>query len=277
MIGEPRFEGDYTQRQVEAAHRVLVDVGQVLGSFHDTMVIVGGWVPDLLLRDTIPEHMGSIDVDLALDVEKLADGRYAELLRLLLDTGRYRPGDKAFQLLTDVDLHDGERPVTVAVEFLAQSDVPLRKNQPKLVEGFRVLQFPACRAAFHAPVDTEVVGAMISGASNRVHLRVAALSDLVLMKAHALKGRDKPKDVYDLCYCLDAYPGGITELAADWRARCEDPIVREALRILREKFETVDHYGPKQLEVFHGRVGDDEGAMLARRAFELVGRLLSLL
>jgi hypothetical protein len=70
---------------------------------------------------------------------------------------------------------------------------------------------------------------------------------------------------------------GITELAADWRARCEDPIVREALRILREKFETVDHYGPKQQEVFHGRVGDDEGAMLARRAFELVGRLLSLL
>ena len=51
---------------------------------------------------------------------------------------------------------------------------------------------------------------MISGASNRVHLRVAALSDLVLMKAHALKGRDKPKDVYDLCYCLDAYPGGIS-------------------------------------------------------------------
>ena len=153
MIDEPRFEGDYTKRQVKAAHRVLVDVGQVLGSFHDTMVIVGGWVPDLLLRDTIPEHMGSIDVDLALDVEKLADGRYAELLRLLLDTGRYRLGDKAFQLLTDVNLNDGEIPVTVAVEFVAPSDVSLKKNHPKLVEGFRVLQFPACRAAFHAPVE----------------------------------------------------------------------------------------------------------------------------
>ncbi len=30
MSAEPRHEGDYTTRQVEAARRVLVDVGQVL-------------------------------------------------------------------------------------------------------------------------------------------------------------------------------------------------------------------------------------------------------
>lgn len=30
MNPEPRCEGDYTDRQVEAAHSVLVDLGQVL-------------------------------------------------------------------------------------------------------------------------------------------------------------------------------------------------------------------------------------------------------
>jgi hypothetical protein len=45
---EPRHQGDYTDRQVDAARRVLVDVGQVLDSFRDAMVVVGGWVPDLL-------------------------------------------------------------------------------------------------------------------------------------------------------------------------------------------------------------------------------------
>ncbi len=60
----------------------------------------------------IPEHVGSIDVDLALDAAKLGDGRYAELLKLLLDTGRYDKGDKDFQLVTTVDLGDGEVPVT---------------------------------------------------------------------------------------------------------------------------------------------------------------------
>src|SRR5436190_23253722 len=104
MNTEPRHEGDYSDRQVEAAHRVLVDVGQVLNSFHDAIVVVGGWVPDLLLPEAIPEHVGSIDVDLALDAGKLEGGLYAELLNLLLATGRYEKGNQAFQFATTVDL-----------------------------------------------------------------------------------------------------------------------------------------------------------------------------
>jgi predicted nucleotidyltransferase component of viral defense system len=94
-------------------------------------------------------------------------------------------------------------------------------------------------------------GAMISGATNIVHLRVASLPDFLVMKAHAVQSRDKPEDVYDVCYCLDEYPDGIDLVAADWRARADDPLVRQAIEILREKFETVDHFGPQQLAIFH--------------------------
>lgn len=277
MSPEPRCEGDYTSRQVEGARRVLVDVSQVLATFRDAMVVVGGWVPDLLLPHAEPEHVGSIDVDFALDAARLEDGRYAELLELLLDSGRYQKGEKDFQLVADIDLGDGEAAVRVEVEFLAASDVKLKKNHPKLVEGFRVLQFPACAVAFEAPASVEISGPMISGAANTVRVRVASLSDFIVMKAHALEGRDKPKDVYDLCYCLDRYPHGIEALAGDWRSRHADPLVGVAARTLREKFETVTHYGPQQLAIFHDSTANDERAMHARRAFELVQKLLSLL
>jgi hypothetical protein len=277
MTPEPRREADYSDRQVEAARRVLIDVAQVLASFHDAIVVVGGWVPDLLFPGAEPKHIGSIDVDLALDAAKLDEGRYAELLKLLLDTQRYRQGAKTFQLVTDVPLDDGEPSVRVEVEFLAPSDVKLQKNRPKLIENFRVLQFPACAAAFKAPVDIEIAGQMISGARNRVNVRVAALSDLIVMKAHAIAGRDKPKDVYDLCYCLDEYPGGIAALAQDWRARRGNTLVDRAIQILHEKFQTVDDYGPQQLAVFHDSSDSEERALYARRAYELVQRLLSLL
>jgi hypothetical protein len=241
------------------------------------MVVVGGWVPDLLFPAADPRHVGSIDVDLALDAVKLGDGRYAELLKLLLDTGRYDKGDKDFQLITTVDLGDGEVPVRVEVEFLASSDVKLKKNHPKLVEGFRVLRFPACAAAFEHPESIEFEGQMISGATNTVRLQVASLPDFIIMKAHALAGRDKPKDVYDLCYCLDEYPDAIGVVAADWRSRREDPLVAASIQILREKFKAVEHYGPQQLAIFHDSTDDGERAMHARRAFELVQKLLSLM
>ena len=277
MTPEPRRHDDYTARQVVAARRVLVDLGQVLAAFHDAIVVVGGWVPDLLLPAADPAHVGSIDVDLALDAGKLSGGRYAELVKLLLETRRYRQGEKAFQLVIDIDLKDGEPPVQVEVELLASSNMSLEKHHPKLVENFRVLQFPAFAAAFYAPVDTKIVGSMASGASNTVHLMVASLSALIVMKAHAVNGRDKPKDVYDLCYCLDQYPGGLATLAADWQARRGDPLVDGAIRILRDKFTTVDAYGPQQLAVFHDPLDDDERAAYARRAFELVQALLRLL
>ena len=62
MNSEPRQRDDYNERQVEAAHRVLVDTGQVLTDFRDCLVVVGGWVPDLLLPDAEERHVGSIDV-----------------------------------------------------------------------------------------------------------------------------------------------------------------------------------------------------------------------
>jgi hypothetical protein len=274
---EPRFEGEYTPRQVEAARRVLVDVGQVLASFGDAIVVVGGWVPDLLLPAHASAHIGSIDVDLALDATKLADGRYAELLKLLLDTGRYEKGDNDFQLVSRVDLADGDAPVRVEVEFLGSDDVVVKKNNPKLVEGFRVLRFPAFAAAFTRPVSIDLSGPMISGATNIVRLRVASLPDFLVMKAHAIGGRDKPKDVYDLCYCLDEFPNAIEVVALDWRARRDDTLVAGAVAILKEKFQSVDHYGPQQLATFHSGGSLDESEMHARRAYELVQKLLNLL
>lgn len=258
MNREPRLEADYTDRKVEAARRVLIDVGQVLAAFLDALVIVGGWVPDLLLPDTSNPHVGSIDVDLALDAGRLGDGRYAELIQLLLGTGRYERGQKAFQLATTVDLGDDEPAIRVDVDFLASSAVKLKKNRPKLVADFRVLQVPVCEVAFNRPENVHLEGRMISGASNSVRLRVVSLPDFIVMKVHALAGREKPKDVYDLCYCLDEFPRAISHVATNWAARQQDPFVQKALAILAEKFETVNHYGPRQFAAFHDSADDDE-------------------
>jgi predicted nucleotidyltransferase len=274
---EPRYAFDYSERQVKAAHRVLVDVGQVLASFTDAFVVVGGWVPDLLLPNAEEQHVGSIDVDLALNAEKLSDGRYGELLKLLLDTGRYTLGAKSFQLVTPVDLGDGEAVVRIDLEFLAPSEMRLDKNKTKLVEGFRVLQVEACSAAFVDPQVIEISDAMISGATNTVRMQVAALPDFVILKAHAIGGREKPKDAYDLCYCLDEAPGGVEFIASAWRQRRGDPLIETAIGILREKFASVDHYGPQQVATFHQSGSPDEGDRHARRAYELVRRLLHAL
>jgi hypothetical protein len=277
MTHEPRTEEDYGNRQTKAARRVLVDLGQVLASFADCLVVVGGWAPDLLLPDEDEPHVGSIDVDPALDAARLNDGRYAELIKLLLDTKRYRAGEKGFQLVVEVDLKDAADPVQVQVEFLAPRNVKLKKHHPRLLTDFRVLQVEACSEAFNNPVEVEIPGQNVRGAKNKVRLRVASLADFLVMKAHAIGGRDKPKDTYDLCYCLDRIPGGMNVIAEDWKTRAKEKNIIRAIDILREKFASVEAFGPQQLVEFHSAPDADTQAMHARRAYELVQKLLSLL
>jgi len=94
------------------------------------------------------------------------------------------------------------------------------------------------------------------------------------MKAYALANRDKPKDAYDICYCLDHYPGGLKELALNWKPRPGEKDVVKAMEILRQKFAEVDAYGPGQAVEFHNAESREEHDRQARRAFELVQEFL---
>jgi len=271
---EPRQRDDYSVRQIEAARRVLVDLGQVLKQFEDCLVVVGGWIPDLLLEATEEPHVGSIDVDLALDAEKLAEGQYAELLKALLNTRRYKQAEEPFRLYAEVNLEDGDQPVRVDVDFLKSPEAKTKKNKPKLTKNFRPLDASGCNAAFENPEVIVMTGKMIKGQTNRVQFRVASLADFLIMKAYALANRDKPKDAYDICFCLDNYPGGLKELAANWKKRAGKKDVIKAIEILKEKFPAVDSFGPMQVVEFYNSADAEERKRQARRAFELVQEFL---
>ncbi len=274
---EPRFESEYSPRQTEAARRVLMDLGQVLAAFEDCLVVVGGWVPDLLIKDAEERHVGSIDVDLALDAARLTEGRYAKLIEALLNTRRYHQAEESFKLLTRIDLNDGGPPVHVDVDFLKASEVKLKKNRPKLTDRFRPLDADGCVAAFDHPELVVLAGPMPTGAKNKVQFRVASVADFLVMKSYALKKRDKPKDAYDICYCLDYYPGGAFKIAEAWNTQPRRRHVSEAIEILKEKFGELDAYGPSQVIEFHNSTDNEERSRQQRRAFELVQNFLTML
>ena len=58
---------DYPDLATEAARMVMLELVRILGEYKDSMAIVGGWVPELLFANAKPKHVGSIDVDIALD------------------------------------------------------------------------------------------------------------------------------------------------------------------------------------------------------------------
>ena len=60
---EPRSANDYDDRTTAAVKRVLVEIGQILGSFEGKFAVIGGAVPWLLLTEAEMPHVGSVVVD----------------------------------------------------------------------------------------------------------------------------------------------------------------------------------------------------------------------
>ena len=119
-MSEPTVAIEYDDRGARATHSVLLELGQVLGAHRDALVVIGGSVPSLLMPNADPAHVGTLDIDLDLDPEKLADHGYADLVEKLDAAGYERnvEGLKPFQLHRTVDLRDGGAPVPVIVDLL---------------------------------------------------------------------------------------------------------------------------------------------------------------
>lgn len=58
---------DYPELAVRAAESVLLELVRILGEYRDHIVVIGGMVPKYLVPSTEERHIGSIDVDLALN------------------------------------------------------------------------------------------------------------------------------------------------------------------------------------------------------------------
>ncbi len=79
-----------TADAITAARSVLLEVSHVLGEYRDNIVVIGGWVPELIVSK---DHLGSLDVDLALDHRKISDECYRSIQELLLARGYFQKAD----------------------------------------------------------------------------------------------------------------------------------------------------------------------------------------
>ncbi len=80
---------DYSDLAVRAAESVLLELVRILGEYLDHVVVIGGMVPKYLVTGAVEKHIGSIDVDLALDHRGFDEPGY-HTLQKLLETNDYR-------------------------------------------------------------------------------------------------------------------------------------------------------------------------------------------
>lgn len=242
---EPQSAADYDDRTTAAVKAVLVEIGQILGSFKGKFAVIGGAVPWLLLANEDMPHVGTLDVDLGLDAQALGEGEYATLIGALMGNGyQQREELRRFQLVRQVAVQDGGASIDVVVDFLMPRDAEIVKNVPPLISDFAVQRADGADLATRFYQMVAVSGPMPAGGTNRVEIAVCSIPALLAMKGHALAGRYKQKDAYDIYYCVRNYPGGIEALAEECRPLLAHASGERGYRFIADKFDAFDGYGP---------------------------------
>jgi len=234
---EPQYASDYDDRTTVAVRSVLVEIGQILGSYKGKFAVIGGAVPWLLLGEADIPHVGTIDVDLSLDAEALGDGEYAQLVETLMRQGYHqREQLRRFQLVRTVPAQDDGADIDILVDFLMPRDATIARNAPPLVGNFAVQRADGADLALRFYQLVAIDGEMPDGSGNRVQVAVASIPALLAMKGYAITNRLKRKDAYDIYYSIRNFPGGVDALVAATRPLLDFDTARTGYLHISEKF-----------------------------------------
>lgn len=267
---------DYSEGQKQAAYSILGEIVNILSPFAEDMRIVGGWVPSLLYQNK--DHIGSIDVDVLLNqlsIEK-KDG-YATIQELLRSNGytRHSNRKKYFTYVKPVEVDSIIYPVEI--DLLSGMYGGKGGSVSKHIDGIKTLPATGGNFAFDFPAeDVTIQYRRPDGAEDMGHVKVVAVIPFLVMKTAAM-GRGKPKDAYDIYFCLTNYEGGVRALAEAFEPYRETELVKEMRGKLAEKFASPDHAGPMDIVKFLDIQDGEETARVKQDAFQRVKYLVDKL
>lgn len=239
---------DQPQQQ---AHSVLIEVMNVLGAFKDHLVIVGGWVPELTYPDQ--NHIGSIDVDLAVSPDATDDNVYQTIFARLKQNS-YSLNTPPTHFIRQLPDNKTEVKVDlISGEYVNDDD----KQRLVRVNELQLNTLRGIDLAFEHSREIEITGKMPDGSQNTVRARVVIPEAFILIKAFALSERLKEKDAYDIAFVLANYRPNIVAMAETLSPIVSSGLGLEAITILREKFATLESIGPTHAANVYSEIGAD--------------------
>lgn len=263
---------DYTAEGVQAARSVMIELAHLLGEYRKYLVIIGGWVPELLF----PGHVGSMDVDLAINHKHLPAEGYKTIKELLVSRGYRLKGGSRFSYLRDVPVED--RTITVQVDLLAGEYQGTKGgHRHQRVQEIVARKVRGCDIAFDDPLEVTIEGQLPGGGEDSVRVQVASIVSFLVMKGMVLDERLKEKDAWDIYYCVKNYPGGLDALAEELRSHIGHALVREGLGKIANHFASEKSVGPASVADFEDISNPEDRELLQRDAYERVSYILNKL
>lgn len=292
---KPATVDGYSDQYTVDCERVLVTLLRGLGPWKDSVYLVGGLTPRYLVAarpPAVPAHAGTLDVDIVIDLQLLADiEAYHTLENNLRRMGFERAENEAGKKLSWRWRTRTEHGALMVLELLADApDLAGGKVQPLPMEGtISALNIPHSSIVFDLHQVVEIQAELLGGGGVATEkIKHANLVGFTCLKSFAFDQRFERKDAHDLIYCIEHAAEGIDAVAAAFRKERSGKhgaVVEASLGILRSRFagdgktEGYRKDGPVSVAKFELGEGEEPEqrearALRQRQASDLIEQLL---
>ena len=245
-MAKPTHISGYKADVTEGCERVLVTLLRGLGPWKESVYLVGGLTPRYLVTSRppeVPQHAGTGDVDVVVDMGLLTDMEaYATLEENLIAMNFERATNKQGNKVSWRWQAQVEGGGTMILEFLADAPKLSGGKVTELPTDSQVtaMNIPHSSMVFDHHETKEITAELLNDGGRTTEIvRHADIVSFTCLKAFAYDDRHEGKDAHDLVYCLEHYPGGLEAAHAEFSEALEgkhSEVIKEALDRIGVRF-----------------------------------------
>lgn len=279
---ETRVIGSYNEPLTQSSFSAILEVSLALKSYKDSIVLVGGWVPYLLIdrfgKDDFV-HIGSIDIDLAIDPDQIEPEEYSTIVELLQARGyehRKSPDGTriSFSFEKDIKFTMNGMVHTIQVDLLTSRGSVKRHRHRKVQDDLPARIVDGCEIAFTHNAIFDITGTLPDDGKTSLKIKALDIIGCIGMKGLVLGQRYKEKDAYDLYSVIANCYGGPSEIARLVKPALKDRIITQGIQNIREKWRNISAEGPSWVAFFMEPVDLEERKRRQADAYVTVKKFL---
>lgn len=241
---------EYSTAHSGTLKRVLAEIYSALGVISQDLYLVGGLVPDLLVKNKLTylrEYLGTLDIDLAIKFAISEKAKYKDFYRILRAAGfeKQTTSDGADVMNHSfIKYESGYKPIVI--DLITDDRLePAADKLKEIAPNVDAVKFRGVYLVF----DDFIVRDIGSDRNKMVQVKIPNIIPFLTLKAFAYSDEENgsAKDAFDMWYTIVNFNDGPISVREELAKYKDNKDVTDAFKAIQRQFDNETFLGTKDV------------------------------
>ena len=241
---------DYSPEHLGRLKNMLAGIYYAFGGISENLYLVGGLVPDLLVKNKLPylrEYLGTLDIDLAIKFAVSQKPKYKDFYKILRSMGFEKQKTADGRDVTNhsfIKYESGYKPIVIDL-ITDDNFEPASDKLKEIAPDVDAVKFRGVYLVFNDFIVRDIV--WVQGKT--VQIKIPNIIPFLTLKAFTYSDQENmvAKDAYDIWYTIVNFKNGPISVKEDLSVYKNNKDVRDAFKAIYHHFDSEVSQGTRDV------------------------------